>query len=306
MNGGQTWQRGETIQIDQVSAFYPSQLYFIDQKRGWMLCESDSGMHNMRVHFFSTRDGGSHWNLVYDTIEHLSGSGTLWIKGYYPYQEHFAFSTDTTGFFSDGKLFDSLDGGKSWVSRSINPPGDIPDIDCQSGYCKYLDTISGPAFTSEQDGVFIRRVYVNSDNVMDVFIYYPNTLNRLPLPVFQYLYFTHDSGRSWVPYLSPVKIGTVTFLNSKIGWLLGKNDSDSSTHTILYKTADAGDTWAQISADVPLPLGTQFQFVDEQIGFAFYPFSVKDYYQDFDMRVNEVVQKDFLFYTHDGGRTWEK
>ncbi len=198
-DGGQTWQTGETLRIEQASELSPSHLFFIDPQHGWMLGESDAGMQNMRVHFFETRDGGFHWEMMYDTVDHLSDPDTLWIKGYFPFPEHFTFTSETTGFFSDGRLFNTQDGGRSWIFRPLDPPADIPDIDCQGGDCKYLDTISAPQFSSIQDGVLIRRAYLNSEVVMDVFVYYPNTLNRLPLPTAQYFYFTHDSGQTSGP-----------------------------------------------------------------------------------------------------------
>lgn len=99
-DGGLTWKTGETLRIEQTSELSPSQLFFIDPQQGWMLAESDSGMQNMRVHLFETPDGGLHWATVYDSVDHLSDTDTLWIKGYYPFPEHFTFTTETTGFFS--------------------------------------------------------------------------------------------------------------------------------------------------------------------------------------------------------------
>lgn len=299
--GGQSWQTGETLRIEQAPEFYPGQLFFIDPEHGWMLGESDAGMGNKRVHFFETQDGGLDWEMVYDSVDHLSDTHTLWIKGYYPFPEHFTFTTDTTGFFSDGRLFNTPNGGRSWVFRPLDPPDDLPDIGCQGGGCKYLDLVSAPRFTSTLDGVLIRRAYLNSDIVMDVFVYYPNTLNHLPLPTAQYFYFTHDGGQTWVPKLSPVKIGTVYFLNAQTGWLLGKNDPDPTTLTQLYQTNNGGNTWSQIAADCPLPLGSELQFVDEQNGFAYYPSGVIDFYKDFDQRIG---QPPSLFSTNDGGRSW--
>jgi hypothetical protein len=300
-DGGQTWQAGETLRIEQTSELSPSQLFFIDPQHGWMLAESDSGMQNMRVHFFESRDGGLHWESVYDSVDHLSDTDTLWIKGYYPFPENFTFTTETTGFFSNGRLFITQDGGRSWVLRPLDPPADIPDINCQGGGCKYLDVISAPRFTSALDGVLIRRAYLNSDVVMDVFVYYPNTLNRLPLPSAQYLYFTQNGGQTWTPEPLPVKIGTVYFLNAKTGWLLGKNDPDPVSVTQLYQTTDGGKTWSQITLDCLLPLGSELQFIDEQNGFAYYPSDVIDIYKDFDQRVGQTPS---LFSTNDGGRSW--
>jgi len=101
-DGGRTWQTGETLRIEQAPELSPGQLFFIDPEHGWMLGESDACIENKRVHFFETRDGGFHWGTVYDSIDHLSDPDTLWIKGYYPFPEHFTFTTEATGFFPIG------------------------------------------------------------------------------------------------------------------------------------------------------------------------------------------------------------
>jgi len=81
-DGGQTWETGETLRIEQASEFYPSQPFFIDPEHGWIFGESDSGMGNMRVHLFETQNGKMNWGSLYDSANHLSDPDTLWIKGY--------------------------------------------------------------------------------------------------------------------------------------------------------------------------------------------------------------------------------
>jgi hypothetical protein len=305
-SAGQTWQTGENIRFDQASEFTPLQLDFIDSEHGWMLGESDSGMNNMRVHLFETQDGGMHWSIVYDTLDHITDPYTLWIKGYYPYLERFTFTSNTVGYFSDGRLFDSQDRGISWQSRTLIPPADLPELGCQGSNCNYLSSVSSPRFTSAQNGVLIQRAYLNNQIALDVFMYYPNTLNRLPLPAAQYLYFTNDGGNSWIPKPSPIRIGTIYFMDADTGWLLGKSDLNPAAPTLLYQTTDAGDTWTQISTHSVLPLGSELQFVDEQTGFAYYPFRMMDYYCDFDSRVVGAAQNPYLYVTNDGGRSWER
>jgi hypothetical protein len=304
-NGGHSWQLGETLSIINTD-FYPDQMTFIDQLHGWMLGESDSGMNNQSVYFFTTQDGGLRWEKVYDSINHLSDIDTLWIKGFYPFSEHHAFVSEEDGFFSDGRLFASQNGGISWTFYFLKPPNDLPELECKSNNCKYLDTVSAPLFTSPQDGVLIRRVYMNSEITKDAFLYYSNTANRLPLPKGQYLYFTNDGGQTWTPKFSPATIGTVYFSDARHGWMLGKSDSDPKLPTILYQTTDGGDTWIQITADCSLPLGSAIQFIDDQTGFAFSPFSTSDFYIDFDDRLRAERLESVLFMTKNGGVSWDK
>lgn len=304
-NGGETWHAGEILQIDFASDFYPSELDFIDKDTGWLLAESDTSMRNIRMSLLDTLNGGDNWKVIYDTANHLTDVETLWIKGYYPYLDHMTFISKGVGFFSNGRLFNSQDGGKTWNPISLISPMDMPELDCLGGGCAYLDLILSPVFVTENEGFLIRRVYKNSEKTLDALVYYPSTTNRLPLPTDQYIYYTHDGGQTWEPKPSPVNLGTLYFLDLQTGWILGKNDQNPRTNTVLYLTNDGGETWKQISADCVLPLGSQLQFIDNQIGFAVYPLPLVDYYRDFDGRLETISESSGLFYTTDGGHSWD-
>jgi photosystem II stability/assembly factor-like uncharacterized protein len=303
-DGGQTWQLGETSDaFTGILDFIPLQLVFIDPQRGWMAVGSDYAMHHMRLHLFATQDGGMHWEKVYDTIKHISGTDDLWLGSYYPHSEYVTFVSGEAGFLSIGGLRASQDRGASWTLRALDPPDDLPDIECEGSNCTYLDTVSVPWFTSPQDGVLIRRAYLNSETTRDVFLYYPNAINRVSFPVGQYLYYTHDGGQTWVPASSPVKMGTVFFLDAQVGWTLGKNEADPQAPTLLYQTSDGGGTWVQLTGDSPLLLGSTLQFLDGQTGFAFSSPETFDFYRDFDARLG-TSERSLLFMTHDGGYSW--
>jgi photosystem II stability/assembly factor-like uncharacterized protein len=119
-------------------------------------------------------------------------------------------------------------------------------------------------------------------------------------------WWTADGGQTWVPRPSPVKIGTVAFLDAQRGWLLGKSDPDPETTTQLYQTTDGGVNWSQVATDSPLPLGSELQFVDDLNGFAFYPYSASYDYRGLDARAPTSDQNSPLHKTIDGGRSWEK
>jgi photosystem II stability/assembly factor-like uncharacterized protein len=144
---------------------------------------------------------------------------------------------------------------------------------------------------------------LNSEEVRNSLMYGAD-LSKLPQA--QFLYFTQDGGKTWIPRPLPVKIGTVDFMDGQTGWLLGKNDPDPTTPTQLYQTTNAGETWTQICADCPLPIGGKLQFLDGQTGFAFYPLRDVGYYRYFDARLLEVVDNSIIFYTKDGGHSWAK
>jgi photosystem II stability/assembly factor-like uncharacterized protein len=301
IDGGQTWQHGELVLIERSPDFSPRQLFFIDSEHGWMLGESDAGMGNKRVQLFKTHDGSMHWEDIYDSDDHLSDTYTLWIKGYYPFLERIAFTSEVAGFFSDGKLYGSQDRGASWTPQPIDPPAELTDLGCPDAVCDYLDIISTPRFLSPQSAALVRRVYMKTDLTLDVLVSYPNTLSRLPLPQAQYLYFTQDGGRTWASKPLPVKIGTVNFLDEQTGWLLGKSDPDPEMLPQLYHTKDSGGTWTQITADCSLPLGSEIRFFNERDGFAYFLSEAIDFYKDFDQRIGLTTG---LYVTKDGGVSW--
>lgn len=303
-DGGHTWQAGQNVQ-SPIGVVEGLEVMMLNPDQGWLLGIRAPAMYSSSLRFFETQDGGVNWDMVYDAVEHLSDPEVLWLGVFYPYSEkHFTFLPDHTGFFSDGrKLSNSKDGGRTWIARPLDPPAGYLDIDCHSSDCKYLDTISTPEFSSSKEGMLLRRVYRNSEKVMNSFLY-GDELNELPQA--QFIYFTQDGGKTWTPKPIPLKIGTVSFVDAQTGWLLGKNDPDPATPTELYQTTDAGETWTQISAACPLPLGGEIQFADGKAGFAIYPFSAFYYYRDFDARTIEAAQTSSLFYTRDGGHSWAK
>lgn len=216
-NGGQTWVLGETLSPG-LQDFDPYQIDFIDPQHGWMLSLSNFAMGNQSVSIFETQDGGLHWENKYDSGNHLSDTNTLWVGGYYPYSERLIFSSPAVGYYSDGTLFVSQDHGVSWGLLTLPPPNDLQDNECNTGNCDLLDMVSAPQFTSDEDGFLIRQYYLKSEATLSVYTHYPNATYRMPLPAAQYLYYTHDSGKTWTPKSSPVMIGTFF---SKIPILVG-------------------------------------------------------------------------------------
>jgi photosystem II stability/assembly factor-like uncharacterized protein len=299
-DGGRTWQARRGLQSD-LGIVTGLDVMMIDPEHGWLFGTGAQAMWTSNVYFFETRNGGTQWEMVYDYAKHLSDTDTLHIGGYYPFAEHFTFVSETAGFFSNGRLFGTQDGGRTWIYQLLEPPAEFPDVDCNAGNCKYLNTVSVPQFTSPRDGILMWRIYLNSDEAMTSFTY-GDPLNQLPEA--QYLYFTQDGGLTWVPRSSPVKIGTVTFLDGQRGWQLGKSDPDPAATTQLYQTMDGGETWSWVVEDCPLSLGSELQFVDDQTGFGFYPDSASYYYRGLDTRAPTSDENPSLYTTSDGGHSW--
>lgn len=294
-DNGKTWQTGETITLDFGTDFTLRQLYFLDTTHGWFLGSVSLGhAYENGIVLFETKDGGMHWEKVYDAMEQMTttgGASVTWWPVMYPFvTPDMVFISDTAGFFTG--VTTTQDGGRSWKSQSIARPSDAPP----TGKPCCNDFVSLPQFLSSEDGVLIQQVYKDfpADDLIAHIYHVPDAT---------YLQYTHDGGQTWTPQSSPAKMGTVYFLNKDIGWYLGKDDPNPSALTQLYQTADGGKTWAQIAVDCPLPLGSEIQFVDEQTGFAFSSPWGSYYYASLDSRLGSIPS---IFSTNDGGRSWVK
>lgn len=117
------------------------------------------------------------------------------------------------------------------------------------------------------------------------------------------LYHTIDGGKTWRKQETGISrsIGSVFYLNSKIGWLLAGEE--------IYRTLDGGKKWEKSvlpvrgmpslgitnRTTVKTPIGGtlgldwwygDISFIDENLGWA-------------------VTNQEFVFFTKDGGRSWE-
>jgi len=300
-DGGQTWQAGEIIHTDRSIMAAIRGVEMIDAEHGWMLTEEDGAMQTAALHFFKTRDGGLHWDRIYSSVDHIGDPNILWGGGYSQFTKQFTFVTETLGFYEGSAI--TQDGGRSWSPITFELPGDLPEIDCHPGRipCKFYRTRSLPQFTSSQDGVSLLRVYPNSEDVRDAFLY--GDSSPLPLPAAQYVYYTHDGGQNWSITSAPALMGLLYFFDGQTGWFLGKDDPDPATLTQLYQTVDGGETWVKIVSDCPLLLGSHLQFVDAQNGFASGSPIPLSAYRNLDMRAGATHS---IFITKDGGDTWQQ
>jgi len=305
-DGGQTWMEGETQSFEQHGPFFPIQLHFLNKERGWFMGAEFLGISQAMADLFETNDGGIHWNMIYRTIpEPQSEPGPLWAPISLPYGKNiFSFITSEVGFAeSKSQLFITKDGGHTWQLHPLESPSGFPNLFASKDYITDdtpVPSISPPHFTSNQDGFLILRIYMRKQ----VEIPPGDIFHGIPLA--QYLYYTHDGGQNWTPRPAPAKIGTIYFLNAKMGWFLGKNDESPLVPAQLYTTNNGGQNWTQISPESLLPLGAEIEFINEQLGFAFNP-NINSYGQTPSDPYYELDVRDinpYLFYSEDGGRSW--
>ena len=108
---------------------------------------------------------------------------------------------------------------------------------------------------------------------------------------------TEDGGRSWRWVNSPSYSGSITFLSSQDGWLVGGWAADQ-----LYVTHDGCKTWQEVSLSPPPQVGAAghptFEapptFQDQMKGFLVVAYSGG----------SETPSKLVIYSTTDGGHTW--
>jgi photosystem II stability/assembly factor-like uncharacterized protein len=277
------------------------QIQLLDAQNGFMLAKDDGSMGKSSVYIFETHDGGMHWDIVYNSVDHMqmNDPDTLWVFGNYPYGGNLlTFVTKNDGFYSNGFLFVSHDGGKSWQMQQLSLPGDLADLESKVSKSELYLPTSSPRFVSATRGVLMRRIYTPDQVTVP-----PGSYNGLPYG--EYLYFTEDGGQTWNSSQSPAKIGEAYFYQDQLAWFLGKDDADPATTTQLYQTVDNGKTWTQILSDSPFPLGSEIQFIDGKTGFSFDPPLANSsyFYSEFDRRSGKTFS---IFSTTDSGHMWEE
>ncbi len=293
-DGGHTWQVGETMHFS-CCLRQTVQMEMLDADHGWMFAEDDGAMGTASLSFFRTADGGLHWEKVYDSNDQMQidSQKTMFAIANPFGNSGFALIDMTTALYATGRLFRSEDGGKNWRQTSIPIPPATSDLETQAGQGKYEPFVATPQFWTKQNGVMIGRYYTE--------LQIPPAIPT-GLPVSEFLYYTQDGGKTWTFSQAPARTGSPFFLDSKMGWYLGKNGPDPTKSTQIYQTTDGGQTWAQILSDCPVPLGSEIHFIDAQMGYALMSGSSYDYL--FDARAGKMLPH--YFFTHDGGHTWEQ
>jgi photosystem II stability/assembly factor-like uncharacterized protein len=114
-NKGRTW---EDRSMD--SAYDMEDIFFLDDKRGWMVGDSSSNMRRVgKPCVFRTADGGQTW-IPSSMFDGESSPSQIW-----PYLYKVSFVDARTGFVAgnSGLVAKSTDGGETW--SSIFPPSPV-------------------------------------------------------------------------------------------------------------------------------------------------------------------------------------
>jgi photosystem II stability/assembly factor-like uncharacterized protein len=272
-DGGASWTSTELP--DNV---HSGALQFINPDNGWMLSSSDAAMGKSEKSLFATKDGGATWERIMENSGYLPTENPT--PQAIPQSGHFrgiSFRDVSNGFVPletiDGKLklYGTTDGGHTWSEIVLQ----APELPKDSFY-----TIEEPPVfwgTDGMNGWFPVVIRANESQRYDAFFtsdggqswtYQP--LNTKPSNVRNeasgitfvndqegwllkdgLLSHTLDRGATWQqlavdPVLAEALkaypyVGKIEFTDSKIGWLLVKNEDGSQSR--LLQTTDGGKSW---------------------------------------------------------------
>jgi photosystem II stability/assembly factor-like uncharacterized protein len=244
------------------------QLEMQNAKRGWAVVREDDATVVLR-----TEDGGSSWQVAKNLKMPSARQG---VKFFFLH-ENFAWAAEWMTSEEGDKVIvhKTSDGGGTW-SRA-----EFPIRLGASG-----QGLMNLVFTDETNGWLLAR--------------YDGGLTSSSLT----LYRTMDGGATWTISASPDRLqtsgiaGELAFSDSKYGWI----STSSPFKPILYRTADQGATWEEVTLELPKGIaftdmsfaGQQVRFFNEQQGF--YPMLIFDH----ENRKTYYI----LYKTDDGGRTW--
>jgi hypothetical protein len=256
-DGGHSWHSA-LVRVADANTYAP---YFaavsrLNQRRGW-LYTIDAGMLEFIQSLYETEDGGAHWKLVVP------------LRGTRPISGILRFQTSTLGYGAvlrggggPNVVYRSEDGGRYWKAFTLPLPSMYRRVHVAVLFYSVQTTgnqrVTLPAVVAPLD--------VGSHSSLIV-------------------YRSDHAGRDWVRgaalnLYSSDGDARVAFANVRDGWVI--------TRRGLYRTVDAGETWAKLETNINLRRSFDLDFVSARVGFV--------------LVWNKNSQS--LMRTDNGGKTW--
>jgi photosystem II stability/assembly factor-like uncharacterized protein len=260
-------------------------IHMIDINQGWSI----GGLKKASDHVFRTADGGQTWRDVTPPQPAPSASASITALGYFLNATTawvaYGYPAESGGVPPFIQVWKTNDGGGKWSYGSI-------DTSLVSGetFSPYFLN-----FTDIQHGWLM--VYLGA-GMMHAYVA---------------LFMTNDGGATWTDILDPFtdngiqsfpKTGMV-FVDPQTGWLTRDAQGvDPTPH--IFRTTDSGVTWTRL--DLPAPADVSNLYDSYACGSyspnAFSALSVAIAMKCLDNGTFKI-EKDYAYFTSDGGVTWE-
>jgi len=255
-------------------------LHFINEEKGFA-ASGIPAMHYSWGALFLTGDGGKTWKIVWKPRGYIS---------------NIHFVNESKVFISGGGVYTTSDDGNSWVEDTTIASGDVLYFlnDSIGWAIKYTGV---PHMLKTKDG---GQSWEENLKLINVYFKTKGTISSL--------YFINEnrgfgvgetgnivkfSGLSeWekVPSGTTLPLNKVQFFDENFGMITGGyNNSEEDVRSILLKSEDGGESWAEIQ-DLPYWIH-DFHFIDSLHGFAVG--------EDFE-------EKGIILESFDSGTTWNE
>jgi photosystem II stability/assembly factor-like uncharacterized protein len=240
-DGGETWAQLPKPTQDSIR-----DIYFSDQKNGWMLCDRDQfklkSATEIPSYLLRTNDGGRSWRRI--EISGNDGQAKL---------VRFAFTRDGGAWLlgEAGTLLKSVDNGETWKRQPLSTKFLLLSADFLSpdlgwivgaGVTIMQTTDGGNTWRSDSIAERVTRGRFNSAAFVDPkFGWVVGDAGRV--------YATVDGGRTWLRQQSnvDVELHDVKFLDASEGWIAGSDGT-------LMHTTDGGMHWTREPTGIRHPL----------------------------------------------------
>ena len=195
------------------------------------------------------------------------------------------FTNHATGYIlnSNGDLYKTTNTGISWQQTGTFPKALCMDIKDSTGVIAgfqgtvYISSDNGDSWQEIKTGIVdgFETVNIVSRDTFFLSNSYNNSYGNSGN-----IYETTDRGKTWINLTCGTSIHSITFVNSKTGFVGGPQST-------ILKTEDGGVTWQQRRQVNFIPSGVEaIQFLNKDTGYA-------------------CMEYDSLLTTYDGGNTWQ-
>jgi photosystem II stability/assembly factor-like uncharacterized protein len=231
-DGGKTWQ----IRA-RLGEGYLETIYFSDRQNGWIAGE--------RGRLFKTSDGGKTWR----SGGSFAGSYAFSAVHFFDKNHGFVFGVDPAK--RTGVIFETRDGGRQWIDRSIALGDQTTLSDAIFRFGKDSFMIGGSSFLLRAEKG--RNEFELTENKAGGTIrglFFAGRENGWAVGHRGLLLRTRDGGKTWekrAPFTATL-LRSIHLTSEKNGFIVGNRDEAGAA---MWQTADGGETWQAVKTDFP-------------------------------------------------------